>query len=421
MTEIIPEKDSFLNFSYLSSIFYIYILNSNENFKKIKFPENDDKFEKEFEKLNFENYSNYLEYLSYLNDSGEEINKKKIKFIKSVVKMEFNEKKKEKIVFTLCDKMNISIFTNKNKLIKLLSTQIINFVFDIYELISLIIKNMNNNEKEKIQEIIMENLIETSKLKSDKDNLSNQNTLLEEKIKSLKKKINNNKEKNADVLQKKNNDLEKEISKLKETMKLFENKMEKVQNSLIVEKKERDAEIRKANDLLAKQIEDKKKFQSQLENTNDLLAKQIEDKKKLEEQVKNTNDLLAKQIEDKKKLEEEVKKLKKKVQELDKSNDCLFNEMQIIRKKDYTDENYQYMKNLNIKLLDEGIAFNEKKLELYKGENDLDNLKIELMKRDLKIDYLEKLKIVYEKDLQVKDKKIDKLRVEIEGLKNASQ
>ena len=109
------------------------------------------------------------------------------------------------------------------------------------------------------------------------------------------------------------------------------------------------------------------------------------------------------------------------MQELDKSNDCLFNEMQIIRKKDYTDENYQYMKNLNIKLLDEGIAFNEKKLELYKGENDLDNLKIELMKRDLKIDYLEKLKIVYEKDLQVKDKKIDKLRVEIEGLKNASQ
>ena len=128
---------------------------------------------------------------------------------------------------------------------------------------------MNNNEKEKIQEIIMENLIETSKLKSDKDNLSNQNTLLEEKIKSLKKKINNNKEKNADVLQKKNNDLEKEISKLKETMKLFENKMEKVQNSLIVEKKERDAEIRKANDLLAKQIEDKKKLEEEADANGD--------------------------------------------------------------------------------------------------------------------------------------------------------
>ena len=59
--------------------------------------------------------------------------------------------------------------------------------------------------------------------------------------------------------------------------------------------------------------------------------------------------------------------------------------MQIIRKEYYTDENYQYMKNINIKLLEEGIAFNDKKLELYKGENDLDNLKIELMKRDIKI------------------------------------
>ncbi len=51
------------------------------------------------------------------------------------------------------------------------------------------------------------------------------------------------------------------------------------------------------------------------------------------------------------------------MQELDKSNDCLFNEMQIIRKKDYTDENYQYMKNLNIKLLEELIVYNDKKWE----------------------------------------------------------
>ena len=146
-------------------------------------------------------------------------------------------------------------------------------------------------------------------------------------------------------------------------MKIFENKMEKVQNSLLMEKKERDEEIKKANDLLTKQIEDKKK------------------------------------------LEEQVEKLKKKVQELDKSNDCLFNEMQNIRKKDYTDENYQYMKNLNIKVLEELIVYNDKKLELYKGENDMDNFKNELKKRDLKIDSLQKLKIIYEKDLQVKEKK----------------
>ena len=421
MSKIIAEKDPFfLNFSFLTSAFYNFILISNDNFKKIKLLENDVKFDEEFEKLNFENYSNYLEYLSYLNRSGEEIDKIKIKLINSVVKMEFNDKKKEKIVFILSDKMNMSIFANKNKLIKLLSIQIINFLFDIYELINLIIKNMDNNEK-KIQQINIENLIETSKLKSDKDNLSNKNIILEEKIKSLKKKINRNKEKSEDFLQKKNKDLEKEISKLKETMKIFENKMEKVQNSLLMEKKERDEEIKKANDLLTKQIEDKKKLEEQVEKTNDLLVKHIEDKKKLEEQVEKTKDLLVKHIEDKKKLEEQVEKLKKKVQELDESNDCLFNEMQNIRKKDYTDENYQYMKNLNIKLLEELIVYNDKKLELYKGENDMDNFKNELKKRDLKIDSLQKLKIIYEKDLQVKEKKIDELRLEIERLKNANQ
>ena len=245
MSKIIAEKDPFLNFSFLTSAFYNFILISNDNFKKIKLLENDVKFDEEFEKLNFENYFNYLEYLSYLNGSGEEIDKIKIKLINSVVKMEFNDKKKEKIVFILSDKMNMSIFANKNKLIKLLSIQIINFLFDIYELINLIIKNMDNNEKKKIQQINIENLIEASKLKSDKDNLSNKNFILEEKIKSLKKKINSNKEKSEDFLQKKNKDLEKEISKLKETMKIFENKMEKVQNSLIMEKKKEMKKLKK--------------------------------------------------------------------------------------------------------------------------------------------------------------------------------
>lgn len=147
MSKIIAEKDPFLNFSFFTSAFYNFILISNDNFKKIKLPENDVKFDEEFEKLNFENYSNYLEYLSYLNRIGEEIDKIKIKLINSVVKMEFNDKKKEKIVFILSVKMNISIFANKNKLIKLLSIQIINFLFDIYELINLIIKNMDNNKK----------------------------------------------------------------------------------------------------------------------------------------------------------------------------------------------------------------------------------------------------------------------------------
>lgn len=58
--------------------------------------------------------------MSFLNNSDEKINQIKIKLIKSVLNIEFNENKKEKILSELYDKVTISIFTNKNKLIKLL-------------------------------------------------------------------------------------------------------------------------------------------------------------------------------------------------------------------------------------------------------------------------------------------------------------
>ena len=109
------------------------------------------------------------------------------------------------------------------------------------------------------------------------------------------------------------------------------------------------------------------------------------------------------------------------MKKLKESNDFLFNEIQIMKKKDLADENYQFMKNLNIELLKEGIAFNDKQLDLYKGENDLENFKIELVKRDLKIKYLEELKIVYEKDLKVKEIKLGKLKLEVEGLKKGNK
>lgn len=417
MNDILSENDSFLNFSYLTSAFYNFVLISNDNYKKIKLPENDEKFDQEFEELNFDNYTNYLEYLSYQDKSGDEINKIKIKYIKSVFNLEFNENEKEKILLNLSEKMKVSIFTNKNHLIKLLSQQIINFIFDVYQLIYLIIKYMDKNEKEKILQINIENLIEIGKIKSEKDSLSTQNNLLKEKLQSFKKKINNNNQKNEDILLKKNKELEKEISKLKETMKCFENKIEKIQNSL----DDKGEEIKKTNDLLLKEIEDKKNLESQLENTNELLLKEIEDKRKLESQLENTNDLLAKEIEGKIKLKEQVQKLEKQVEKLDKSNDYLFNEMQMMKKKDLCDENYQFMKNLNIDLLKEGIAFNDKHLALYKGENNLDSLKSELVKRDLKIKCLEGLKKIYEKDLKVKESQIDKLKLEIEDLKKGNK
>ena len=413
MSENLPENESFLNFSYLSSVFYNFVLISNDNFKKINLPEDDDKFDKDFEKLNFENYSNYLEHMSYINNSGKEIEEKKIKFIKSVFNMEFNENEKKIILFELCDKMNISIFANKNKLIKLLCPQIINFIFDIYELINLIIKKMD-----------VEYLIETDKIKLDKNNLSKENSLLKDKIKLLKKKAPN--------FGKKNEELEKEINQLKEHMKLFEkennNKIEKIKHKLEDQVKELEDKVKKSNDLLAKQIEEKihledqvKELEDKVKKSNDLLAKQIEEKihledqvKELEDKVKKSNDLLTNQVEEKTYLEEQVKQLKK-------SNDFLFNEIEDMKKKNLADESYQYMKKLNIQILKEGIAFNNKNLDYYRTRNDLDNLKIELVRRDLNINGLERLINVFSEDLLVKGDQINKLKEEIEGLKKAKK
>jgi hypothetical protein len=388
MSEILPEKESFLDFSYLSSAFYNFVHISNDNFKKINLPEDDEKFDKEFEKLNFENYSNYLEYMSYLNIREKEIRKFKMKLIKSVFNVEFNEKKKELILFELCGKMNISIFANKNKLIKLLCPQIINFTFDIYELIKLIIKNMD-----------VEYLIEIDKITLDKNNLSKENSLLKDKIK-LKKKV--------PIADEKNEELKKEISQLKEQMKLFE----KNNNNKIVNKLE--DQVKKLNDLSAKQIEEKSQLEGQVKKLNDLMAKQIEEKAQLEGQVKKLNDLSVKQIEEKSQLEDQMKKIKK-------SNDYLFNEIEEMKKKNLADESYQYMKRLNIQILKEGIAFNNKNLDHYKTNNDLNNLKLELAKRDLNINGLERLINVLSEDLIVKGAQIDKLIEEVEGLKKTKK
>ena len=388
MSEILPEKESFLDFSYLSSAFYNFVHISNDNFKKINLPEDDEKFDKEFEKLNFENYSNYVEYMSYLNNREKEIKKFKMKLIKSVFNVEFNEKKKELILFELCGKMNISIFANKNKLIKLLCPQIINFTFDIYELIKLIIKNMD-----------VEYLIEIDKITLDKNNLSKENSLLKDKIK-LKKKV--------PIADEKNEELKKEISQLKEQMKLFE----KNNNNKIVNKLE--DQVKKLNDLSAKQIEEKSQLEGQVKKLNDLMAKQIEEKAQLEGQVKKLNDLSVKQIEEKSQLEDQMKKIKK-------SNDYLFNEIEEMKKKNLADESYQYMKKLNIQILKEGIAFNNKNLDHYKTNNDFDNLKLELVKRDLNINGLERLINVLSEDLIVKGAQIDKLIEEVEGLKKTKK
>ena len=340
------------------------------------------------------------------------------------------KKKKELILFELCGKMNISIFANKNKLIKLLCPQIINFTFDIYELIKLIIKNMD-----------VEYLIEIDKITLEKNNLSKENSLLKDKIK-LKKKV--------PIADEKNEELKKEISQLKERMKLFEqNNNNKIVNKLedqvkklndlsakqIEEKSQLEGQVKKLNDLMAKQIEEKAQLKGQVKKLNDLMAKQIEEKAQLEGKVKKLSDLSAKQIEEKAQLESKVKKLSdlsaKQIEEksqledqmkkIKKSNDYLFNEIEEMKKKNLADESYQYMKKLNIQILKEGIAFNNKNLDHYKTNNDFDNLKLELVKRDLNINGLERLINVLSEDLIVKGAQIDKLIEEVEGLKKTKK
>ena len=53
-------NDSILNYSYLTCIFYNYIIISGKNFDKIKLPLNDEKFDKEFETSNYQNYISSL-------------------------------------------------------------------------------------------------------------------------------------------------------------------------------------------------------------------------------------------------------------------------------------------------------------------------------------------------------------------------
>ena len=109
------------------------------------------------------------------------------------------------------------------------------------------------------------------------------------------------------------------------------------------------------------------------------------------------------------------------MKQLKKSNDFLFNEIEDMKKKNLADESYQYMKKLNIQILKEGIAFNNKNLDYYRTRNDLDNLKIELVRRDLNINGLERLINVFSEDLLVKGDQINKLKEEIEGLKKAKK
>jgi hypothetical protein len=176
---------------------------------------------------------NYLENLDLINEEDGEIEEKdikknKIELIESVFMKEFFKNKSiENIVNTLNDKMNYSIFNNKNKLMELLSEQTTEFLFKIYEYLNKIIKYIKGLQDENIGTIMAKNLLEEEKMKKDYENIKlkllNEKIYLKNEIELLNKKLNK-KNKMEDKLIEKNKALEIEKSNLKENMKQIQNK-----------------------------------------------------------------------------------------------------------------------------------------------------------------------------------------------------
>ena len=197
--------DSFLNFTFVSSVFYKFIDNSNKIFNNIDLTKDEITISKNFNDLNYSNFLDFLEYLSYINDNNSK-RKEKINIIKNVLNIKYDYMEKDKILSELSKKIDFTMFSNKNLLVKLLSPQITNFLFTIYNLFILNIKDMETMSNEKIGKILAENLIEEEKLKNEFSKsekvLKNENAKLKENINELK--LNSNFKK-----------LEKEINNLK--------------------------------------------------------------------------------------------------------------------------------------------------------------------------------------------------------------
>ena len=230
------DDEIFLNFSYLTSVFYNFVVISGKNLKKVNLTQNEQNIIDEFENLNQDNLLNFIDYKSFLQRNDEQAKKYKLEFIKSAFKLDYNENEKTKLFSELSQKMTISMFSEKNKLIKLLSLQSIYFIFEIYQLFYIIIKKMEECQNKKIQNLIVDNLLVEEKIKQENEklekNLVDKNKELKNTIESMKNSIKENKNK-ATKLDRENNEFKNNIAKLNQNIK------ELNQNLKEFEKKER--------------------------------------------------------------------------------------------------------------------------------------------------------------------------------------
>ena len=270
-------EESLLNFCYITGAFYQYVQISGENFdlmkknniNEIKIGQNNAIIEKEFESKNNNNYMDYFENLSLLNDNEKKSTKIKSELIRKIFGNEFEKCQNLKKFDILKNKINSSMLKDKFLLVKLISNQIINFLFDIYENFFNVVKNMDEAQNKRYQDLVVKNLIDEEKLINSKKALSKEIIELKKLIDEKNKHINKYKIMEEKLLEI-NKNQDKEISKLKDSIKMILKNL----NDQKIESKE---EVK----LLKKELNESKSSISQLENKlkdSDEKVSQLENK-----------------------------------------------------------------------------------------------------------------------------------------------
>ena len=366
-----------------------------------------------FDLLNNENYMSYLDNLSFLHD--DDINRKsyKMSVVNSFIGNNFSQKEKGNenesiLLYKLKEKFNMSILPNKFEFVKLISTQTIHFLFDIYELIYNLFKNMEMTKNEKIQKIATENLLSESDLNTSKKKLSKEIIDLKNKIEIQRQLLNKNEEEKGKLIEK-NKNLESEIIKLKTELK-------NLQNQLTLSKNESSDKIKS----LIKELKDTKKEQSLLkkdliksEEKISLLGTELSQSKEkishLEEELKTSKEKLSlienKFAESKKESEGKFSLLQEELNKTRKESKDIFNDMkQEIEKLKILNNNH--MKNLNTQIIFDRFKAKEENFE-YKPEAYMDANSLVRILNLMNIDY----ESVNNK-LREKEKEIEELKKE---------
>ena len=394
-------NENLLNLSFLTAVFYNFADYSSKNFEKIsKNKYNQLNMRNEFDTLNNDNVINYYDNLSLINSNDIKENKNKYKidiinkiFGKEFFKKENNDMNDEGIILEkLTKKMNISMFSNKNKLIEFISIPIINFLFEIFENFEKIIKNMEARKRKEIQTLNESNLLSEATLNNSIKKLSDENIDLKNKIQLQKETVNGQKRMNKNISQK-NKDLEEILVKQRVELKKLQNVINEDKKKFNTYQRELNSskiESEKKVSFLETQLNELNKKISQTQNELDLSKKESEErisllqnelslskteseerisvlqnelnlsKTKSKEKIsdlQNELSLSKKESTEKmfvlqKKSEENLKLIMEEIEKLKRSNEELNEKVkENIIQKEKAEENYDYMKSLSHKIV----------------------------------------------------------------------